>query len=476
MTAGVPGETTTMSGGAGGAGVQDVEEDVFNANCPASGGPSGKGGAAAFLAVKRALLTNGAILAVAGGGGGGGGASGLGDPGAMGGNAGSNGSSVAGYDNGGEVPCDAEVDDCSASWAGGSPPNGSGGTALDAGSTQGTCAENLLSGRRDPCGAGGGGGGGYHGGNAGGPGQVQYAINGCSTCEAGGGGAGGSNFAAPKGWKESIESLQCELNSSCSGYVQLGYVESMQTLKWTSSPPYPASVGGTYTPTAVSSSGLPVTITVDPSSRASCYMDSAGVIHFTGGPGGFSPPPGGRAESNPNWSCFLDANQAGCGAGILSNCSSATMAYAPAMQIQQPVQRQLPQSIRLSNPPNAVFGGSGRMTASGGPSYNVVTASIENSKKSVVFPSGAAAETNCTISSVSVFPPSRSGRPGSGPPPSSQPRLPPLHPLSTVTLSFTGAGSCTLLATLPGTAPPPPQAVLTTAPPFTTLSKLPRLR
>ena len=68
-----------------------------------------------------------------------------------------------------------------------------------------------------------------------------------------------------------------------------------QTLSFTSSAPSDAVVGGaTYTPTAISTAGLPVTLTVDPSSNSVCSMASDGSVSFTG-----------------LGTCTIDANQGG---------------------------------------------------------------------------------------------------------------------------------------------------------------------
>ncbi len=54
-----------------------------------------------------------------------------------------------------------------------------------------------------------------------------------------------------------------------------------QTVSFTSVPPNPAATGGSYSPTATSSVGLPVTIAVDATSSAVCSI-TAGVVSFSG--------------------------------------------------------------------------------------------------------------------------------------------------------------------------------------------------
>jgi large repetitive protein len=67
-----------------------------------------------------------------------------------------------------------------------------------------------------------------------------------------------------------------------------------QTISFTSSAPVKALVGGaTYTPTATATSGLAVTLTIDPSASSLCSI-SSGVVSF-----------------NAVGTCVIDANQAG---------------------------------------------------------------------------------------------------------------------------------------------------------------------
>ena len=82
---------------------------------------------------------------------------------------------------------------------------------------------------------------------------------------------------------------------------------SGQTISFTTGAPTDSIIDGqTYTPLAVSTSGLPVDITVDSSSNGVCSIDAAGVVSFPG----FG-------------TCTLNANQAG------------NIDYSPAVQIQQ---------------------------------------------------------------------------------------------------------------------------------------------
>ena len=93
---------------------------------------------------------------------------------------------------------------------------------------------------------------------------------------------------------------------SAAPQVQQTIVVGGQTIVFTSTAPTAANAGGaTYTPTAIATSFLPVTLKIDSSSSAVCSM-TAGVVSFT-------------------WSCicFIDSNQSG-------NAS-----YLAAPQVQQ---------------------------------------------------------------------------------------------------------------------------------------------
>ena len=88
--------------------------------------------------------------------------------------------------------------------------------------------------------------------------------------------------------------------------VSVTIAPSAQTLSFASTPPANAPVGGpAYTPTATSTSGLPVVLTIDPASLAICAL-SGGAVSF-------------QADGI----CIIDANQGGN-----SN-------YAAATQVQQ---------------------------------------------------------------------------------------------------------------------------------------------
>ena len=135
-----------------------------------------------------------------------------------------------------------------------------------------------------------------------------------------------------------------------------------QTITFTSTPPKPAVVGGTYTVTASGgASGNPVTFSIDPSAKGSCSISGATVTFVAVG------------------TCVIDANQAG-------NAN-----YEAATQVQQSFAVLGTQTITFtSTPPKpAVVGGTYTVTASGGASGNPVTFSIDPSAKGSCSISGA---------------------------------------------------------------------------------------
>jgi hypothetical protein len=128
-----------------------------------------------------------------------------------------------------------------------------------------------------------------------------------------------------------------------------------QAISFTSSPPSPALVGGTYTVAATGGgSRNPVVFTVDRGSSTVCSI-SGSTVTF-GAPG----------------SCVIDANQAG------------NTAYQPAPEAQQAIAVKAAQSITFtSTPPQDPYKGvTYTVTATGGGSGNPVTFSIDSSSTS----------------------------------------------------------------------------------------------
>jgi hypothetical protein len=128
-------------------------------------------------------------------------------------------------------------------------------------------------------------------------------VSGVASCSLGDLAAGGYSFTASYSGDTNYTP---GLPGSLSGYV----VSLLsQSVAFSTSPPSPAEVGGSYVPAASATSGLPVSLTVDSSSTAgACALSpSTGVVSFTG-----------------TGTCVIDANQPG---------NSTT--YGAAQQVQQ---------------------------------------------------------------------------------------------------------------------------------------------
>jgi hypothetical protein len=140
---------------------------------------------------------------------------------------------------------------------------------------------------------------------------------------------------------------------------------SPQTITFTSTPPASAAIGGpTYTVSAVASSGLAVALTIDASSASVCTM-SGGVVSFTG-----------------TGTCRVDANQAGDGS------------YQAAPQVQQSIAVGLKsQTISFTSTPpgGATVGGS---------TYSV--GATAGSGLTVTFTIAAASSGVCSLSGSTV--------------------------------------------------------------------------
>ena len=138
--------------------------------------------------------------------------------------------------------------------------------------------------------------------------------------------------------------------------------KTTQKITFKSTPPSPAVIGGTYTPTASGGrSGNPVTFSIDASAKEICSISGATVTFVALG------------------TCVIDANQAG------------SASYEGAAQVQQSFPVLGAQSITFTSAPPkpAVIGGTYPVTASGGGSGNPVTFSIDASAKGSCSISGA---------------------------------------------------------------------------------------
>lgn len=100
--------------------------------------------------------------------------------------------------------------------------------------------------------------------------------------------------------------------------------QGTQTITFASRPPSNATLGGSYTPTATSTSGRQVTITIDAGSASVSAIDGAGTVSFT-----------------VAGTCVIDAGQAG------------DSDYLSAAQVQQPV------TVAAPAPPPSGGGGGG---------------------------------------------------------------------------------------------------------------------
>jgi len=131
-----------------------------------------------------------------------------------------------------------------------------------------------------------------------------------------------------------------------------------QTLSFTSQPPTDATIDGLgYNVSATSTSGLPVTLSVDASSTSVCYISDSFVSFNAGGV------------------CVIDADQGGDGT------------YAPASQVQQSILVHLISQVVsfTSTPPmGATVGGpSYGPSTVGGDSFNPVVITVDESSASV---------------------------------------------------------------------------------------------
>ena len=135
-----------------------------------------------------------------------------------------------------------------------------------------------------------------------------------------------------------------------------GSAQTAQAITFTSTPPSPAVVGGTYTPMATGGgSGNPVVFSIGSASTSGACSVSGSAVDFTG-----------------IGTCVIDANQAG------------TNVYSAAPQMSQSATVEATQVITFtSTPPSpAVVGGTYTPTATGGGSGNPVVFSIGASSTS----------------------------------------------------------------------------------------------
>jgi hypothetical protein len=137
-----------------------------------------------------------------------------------------------------------------------------------------------------------------------------------------------------------------------------------QTITFTSTPPSPAQVGGTYIVTATASSGLTVSFAIDPSSAAVCSLAGSTVTFNTVG------------------TCTINANQAG----------DADWNAAPQAQQSIPVQKG-DQTITFTSTPPA-------SATVGGPTYTVTATAT--SGLPVAFTIDASSSSVCSLAGSTV--------------------------------------------------------------------------
>lgn len=155
----------------------------------------------------------------------------------------------------------------------------------------------------------------------------------------------------------------CEIDANQSGnnayqpapQVQQVEASANQTVRFTTRAPSGARVFGTYAVAATASSGLPVTISIDPSSSAGCSYDSSkGLVSFTG----------------PAGTCVIDAAQAG------------NALYNPASAQQNVKVAKAAQTITfLTTPPPSAVVGSTYPVAASATSGLSVTLTIDRSSR-----------------------------------------------------------------------------------------------
>jgi hypothetical protein len=187
---------------------------------------------------------------------------------------------------------------------------------------------------------------------------------------AGGGNSLNAKACQKNGWTKLVTSSGAPFanEEACVSYAaQGGVLKKPQTITFTSANPSPVTVGDpTYTPTATSTSGLPVAITLDATSTG-CTL-AGGIVTFT-----------------TVGTCVIDANQAG----------NAT--YVPAAQVQQSITvTKAAQTITFtSTNPTAVAVG-GPPAALGGPGYTPTATATSGLPVAITLD---ATSTGCTLSS-----------------------------------------------------------------------------
>ena len=179
-----------------------------------------------------------------------------------------------------------------------------------------------------------------------GPGTNAIDMFGANTFTLGSGNSYYLALGSAAGLESSIETLWDTLPGT-----------SPQTISFTTTPPSPATLGGTYD-VGVSRRrvGNPVTLTIDPSSTSGCTLSGASHVTF----------------SMPSGSCVVDANEPG------------DTTFAPAAAHQTFQVTKVAQTVTFTSTPPAspTVGGSYAATATGGGSGIPVTLTIDGASTS----------------------------------------------------------------------------------------------
>lgn len=150
-----------------------------------------------------------------------------------------------------------------------------------------------------------------------------------------------------------------------------------QSISFTSTPTPPVEVNDTYHPTAIATSGLPVTITVDANSSSVCSITGAPTSTYT-------------VTFISVGTCILDANQGGDGT------------YNAAKEVQQSITvGKIPQTITFSSPPsNPKVGDTDAIYATASSGLTPVTLTVAPSSASICTLSGSTSPSSVTFLAV----------------------------------------------------------------------------
>lgn len=143
-------------------------------------------------------------------------------------------------------------------------------------------------------------------------------VVGAVGASAGGGNSANAKLCQKNGWQNLFRADGSPFanQGACVSYgAQGGTPKHAQTVAFTSAAPAGATFGGaTYTPAASASSGLPVSLSVDPGSASVCAI-AGGAVSFTG-----------------VGTCTIDADQAGDDDYLAAPQAQQSFAVAPAPQ------------------------------------------------------------------------------------------------------------------------------------------------